>query len=250
MGDASRAYSGTIARDQIARQMEKYGVKQTPEYGFGDAGLKTFRRHMFMLRPGIAVIYDELEAEKPVEFTWLSNARCLMEANGNNGLTLNSQMGKAEMKLYSSASFEQNISDKFKSPPVDWQGKGDKMVKSKATSYHYKAVTNKVKKARFLAIIQVGDKSMKPLKIEKTSQGYKVGEWLIDAELDTNKTVAFEITNGKDAMISMGHEKVKLGSKTIKPKMLGSTLLVEKKADGTCSVQEEIDQLPKAAIYY
>jgi len=249
MGDASRAYSGTIARDEIARRMKEFGVTQTPEHGFGDAGLKKFRRHMFMLRPGIALIYDELEAEKPVEYSWLSNSRCDTKLLGENGLEMNSNGSKASMKIFCSTEFEQNLTDQFVSPPVDWQGKGNKMVKLDETSYHYKAVTSKVKKARFLSIIQVGDSKLNPKDIVKTATGFKVGEWNIEVELNTSKPIAFTITDGKTAMISNGNAKVKFAGKTFKPSDKNATYLVELK-DGQFKTQEEIDQLPNAAIYY
>lgn len=249
MGDASRAYSGTIARDEIARQMKKYGVEQTPEYGFGDAGLKKFRRHMFMLRPGIAVVYDELEAEKPVDFTWLSNSRCTAELQGENGLEMKSKNSKASMKLFCSADFKQKLTDQFVSPVVDWQGKGKKMVKQKEISYHYKAITHKVKKARFLSVIQVGDSNLNPNEIVKTATGFKVGEWQIDVELDANKSTAFTITDGKTAMISMGSANVKFSGKSFKPSDKNATFMIELK-NGQFKTQEEVDQFPNAAIYY
>ncbi|MBK7607960.1 MAG: hypothetical protein IPI18_12440 [Saprospiraceae bacterium] len=33
--------------------------------------MKTFRRHYIMLRPSIIIIYDELKADHPAEWTWL-----------------------------------------------------------------------------------------------------------------------------------------------------------------------------------
>ncbi|TKG96884.1 DUF4962 domain-containing protein [Puteibacter caeruleilacunae] len=247
MGDASKAYSGTIVRDEIANQMKKYGISATPEYGFGDAGVTKFRRHMFLLRPGVVVIYDELEAEKPVAWSWMSNSRCLMELK-NEKLVLKSSKGSASMTQFCSADLDQSIRDTFVSPPVDWQGKGKKLNMNE-TSYHYTAKTSKTKNARFLSVIQIGDKRLKPLVVKKINGGYQVGEWIIQAELDANRPAQFKMTDGKSAVISMGNEQVVLGEKTFSPQYKRSTFLVEFK-DGKPVVQEEVDQLPNAAMYY
>lgn len=248
-GDASRAYSGTIARDEIERQMKKHGIKPTKEFGFGNPGLQKFKRHIFMLRPGIVVVYDELEANKPVEFSWLNNARCSAKLIDKNILQLNSDKGKATVELFCSTGFNSTLSDEFVAPPVDWQGKGGKKVKLNETSYHFRANTEKVKKARFLAIIQVGDKVVQPLTIKKNKDGFQVGDWIIKAELDENQPAAFQCTNKKDALISMGNKEVGFLGKKFSPDNERATLLIEKK-NGEFITREIVDELPKAAMYY
>jgi len=248
-GDASRAYSGIIARDEIARQMKKAGVEQTKEFGFGDPGLIKFRRHIFMLRPGIVVIYDELEAKKPVEYSWLINDRCPSKLLGKNGLKVTSTKGKSTVMLYCSTDFKTTLSDKFFSPPVDWQGKGDKKIKLDETSYHFKANTGKVSKARFLAVIQVGEKTAKPMKIEATKDGLKVGNWIIKAEMDENLPTKFLCTNLENAVISMGYPHIEFLGKMFSPKNDRATLLIEK-GEEKFKTKEVVDKLPNEFIYY
>ena len=43
------------------KNFEAAGLEQTPEYGFGKTPLTKYLRHILVLRPGIVVIYDEME---------------------------------------------------------------------------------------------------------------------------------------------------------------------------------------------
>ena len=249
LGDASRAYSGTIARDALAKNLKKYGIEPTPENGFGDPGVKKFRRHIFMLRPHIAVIYDDLEAEKPVEWTWLGNSRRQMTLGDDGQAKVENSNGVAQMKLFASTKYTQSLFDEFYAPVVDWQGKGAKLIPPDETSYHFKARTNKTDKARFLAVIRVDGKG-KPLpEVIETEHGFKVAGWTIHAELNTNKPAAFTISNASDACISMGQVNVHCGGKNFVNSDPQATLLVEKD-NGKFEVQQAVDQWPDAAVYY
>lgn len=70
LGDASHAYDSIRTPFWIDR-MEKSEVAYTPENGLGDPGVTRFRRHFLFLKPDVIVVYDELEARKPVVWTWL-----------------------------------------------------------------------------------------------------------------------------------------------------------------------------------
>lgn len=71
LGDASHAYCGTSEYPMWIKNFQSEHLEQSPENGFGTTPLKKYRRHIFLLHPDKVVIYDELEADKAVEWDWL-----------------------------------------------------------------------------------------------------------------------------------------------------------------------------------
>ena len=248
LGDASRAYSGTIARDEIAARMEKFGIEATAENGFGDPGLKTFRRHLFMLRPNIAVIYDELEAQRPVSWTWLANSRRKMTVLEDAQVRVEGDSGVAQMTLLSSAGYRHSLSDQFHAPPVDWQGKGSPTVDLSESNYRYRAETGKTRKARFLAIIRVDGKGQVVPEVITGDGVVEVAGWTIAAQLNPERPAAFHIDNGRGSCIAMGHKQLECGGKLFDNHQAEATVLIERQGD-RFKVQRAVDQWPDAAIY-
>lgn len=71
LGDASNAYGKVISQNWLARA-RKEELTFSPEAGWDDVKLKTFRRHIVELgKTGFTFIYDELEAEEPVTWSYL-----------------------------------------------------------------------------------------------------------------------------------------------------------------------------------
>lgn len=71
MGDASNAYGKVISPLWLKRGAQS-DVHYTPENGWDDVPLKTFRRHIVHLgNTGYIFIYDELEAAEPITWSYL-----------------------------------------------------------------------------------------------------------------------------------------------------------------------------------
>ena len=97
LGDASHAYNGMFPKFGITEpdqpRSPRCKIRDVPitrENGFGKPGVTRFRRHMVMLRPSHVLIYDELEADKPVTWTFMLHSLKPMEQLGNE-LVLHSQ---------------------------------------------------------------------------------------------------------------------------------------------------------------
>lgn len=70
-GDASNAYGKVISPLWLLRGKQS-NLEYSPENGWDDTGLKIFRRHIVTLgKSGYSFIYDELEADKPVTWSYL-----------------------------------------------------------------------------------------------------------------------------------------------------------------------------------
>ncbi|MEQ9289619.1 MAG: DUF4962 domain-containing protein [Cyclobacteriaceae bacterium] len=250
MGDASNAYDGTMARDEHREKGEFWKVDFTPENGFGKPGVKKFRRHVTLLRPDIIVIYDELEAAKPVTWSWLIHSKDTLAQHQDNSLYTENQKGKGLLNLFSSSPLKPTVTDQFYAPAVDWLGNGEKKGMKYTNHWHGKMDSKKSEKVRFLAVIQVVDKSsysnFHP--IARSGNGrYKVGDWTISAQLDPDQPSEFKIVNERELCgISMGREKLVINGLKYKHSKRGSTVIVDGKESG---FEEAFDELPSAAIY-
>ncbi|MCG8306902.1 MAG: DUF4962 domain-containing protein [Cytophagales bacterium] len=249
LGDASNAYNDT-KRDQLDKMFKKWKVAHTPENGFGEPGVTRFRRHAAMLDDNIVIIYDELEAEQPITWSWLIHSRDTLALQGSAVYTENSK-GKGLLNLYGGEDNpEMRITDQFHAPAVDWLGNGWKRGIEYVNHWHGDATTKKMRKVRFLAIIQVTGKEKTFTKIEELGDGrFAVNGWQIKAGLDSNKPAKLLCQKDEVGAIGFNVNKIKLGGKTVKPEIKGSTILIEKKGDDWVK-QEVIDRLPDGAIYY
>ncbi|WP_241217409.1 DUF4962 domain-containing protein [Bacteroides gallinarum] len=128
LGDASNAYK-KFDRSAVnwITVLEKAGVYK-PEYGFilskeDDPQVKLFRRHLALLRPNILVVYDELEAEKEVTWTFQLNGpeRSNMKIDhGKQMLVADTDNGDAAVKVFGSSRLDISLADTNYVKPFDW----------------------------------------------------------------------------------------------------------------------------------
>ncbi len=227
VGDASHAYSG---------------IKQEKT----EVGLELFRRHYLMIRPGIIVIYDELEADHEVEWSWLLHNDQGFKIDMNTIFAENSAT-KAKVSIYSSAKVDFEVTDQFSVPVDNWTNKIDEEgdTINFENQWHFTAVTSqKTNKMRFLAIFQI-----QPDGIYKTideSEGvFKVGNWEISAELNTNRPAAIYVNDMGDSVAFSSQGSLKTTSNKFRNLDTGSAKLLEV-IDGKSVFQESNDTLPYA----
>lgn len=250
LGDASSAYGNTVS-DFWLQRMKESGVEKTKENGFGDAGLQRFRRHIVMLRPSTIVVYDELKAKKPVEWSWLLHSPDEISVDKQSkSLRAVTEKARSRVNIYGSGPLDFSVDDKFFSPPIDWLGKTKKAGYKK--QWHAAVEnTNKSAGMRFLAIIQVSDikqqASFDEPVVDKDGW-YEVGNWKIRAELNAGKQAALEVCSldGTAVLTAGKTDGVTVAGKQYNKLQPGSALLVEKTDDGII-IQETVDRLPEAA---
>ncbi len=214
-GDASTAY-------QSVETKEDYGITK-------------FDRHIVLLKPGIIVIYDELESKTEANWSWLIHSLKDMKLDSVHNTFISSIEGvKGVGKLWSSQSFTWNISNKFEVPAVIYRNyKGMRTKKYEDTQWHLKA-TNKEKNSqvRFLSIIQVGKEgSALPFKETKTGEGITritIGDWQIDATLPYNQAPQLHIqsVSGNTVFAAYGSD-IRFKEQSYSGKIAGSSKLAE-----------------------
>ncbi len=219
-----------------------------------DTGLKHFRRHVLMLRPNMIVVYDELEADHTAEWSWLLHSYYEMNFDKSKRSVYSGNIyGKSQVSLFSSTETNWSVTDEYEIPAENWRGTTDaegEPVEYNNNAWHFKAVSEPTKKARFLAIIQVTPRNTNgAFKVINNLGGgrYKAGEWEISAILDADKPARIDLINtSKGVAFSSGSDHLHLNGETFEGIFENTAKLVEIKK-GIPYFQEGRMLIPDAA---
>lgn len=260
LGDASHAYNGRFPKygiddpdKPLEPGMEALGVPITRENGFGKPGVTRFRRHLVMLRPSHVLIYDELEAEKPVTWTFMLHALKPMQQLGNSWFSTANSKGVGSARLFCASGVKGDVTDKFFGAAVDEE---NKRGGQNPPNWHVSiSTTGKLSAVRFLTVIEVLPGTGKP--VEPVAEGstrvrMKLGDYTVATELDPSlpSFLAVHDQAQTSALASgQGVQDISLGSERRKANAAGSTLLWEKEPGKPEIFHEETDQLPPVLVY-
>lgn len=234
VGDASNAYSATDLKSV-------------------DLGLNRFRRHYIMLRPSTIVIYDELEADHPAEWSWLlHNDTGLKIDSAKKMIVAENEFANAQVSLYSSTALEFNVVDTFSIPARNWNRKIDQEgnLIDFVDQWHFSGVTtDKNPKMRFLAIIQVkpesGTSRCEDVVIDDNSKTYTVGKWIITAEMSIDNIARIKVEKSDGSASLVSNDPLMVAGKEYKGTFKSSAKLFEI-IDGNPVFRECADQIPDA----
>ena len=251
LGDASNAYCGVSEYPMWIRNSASQHLEQTPENGFGETPLTLYRRHILLLHPDKVLIYDEMEAKKPVRWDWLLHSPVPFSINEQTKqLTTRNEVKQFEAvaQLFSSQDCAITQTDRFVAPPDEKKAvRGEAL----ANQWHLTASFAPTKRNRILTIIQVQADGKKVSEIvcegsaSHSCNRLHCGDWIIEAELDTRKPASFQIfneTNG--AMFSYGKSSLSVEGKSYKPARKEASVLFDK-IEGKWQVQEMMDRQPQ-----
>lgn len=208
LGDASRAY---IPFDQSAINwitVLEAADAYTAENGFilkpeDNPQVRLFRRHLALLRPNILVVYDELEADKEVTWTFQLNGleRSCMKINPSGSLlTADTDNCDAQANIFGSQPLRSSLADTCYVKPFDWlnpqRGRPAKVFEQHQYHAAFENI-QKSKKMRFLALIQIDEtNSMTFADVTPDDDGsITLGNYRIKGELDTSREGRLEIEN-------------------------------------------------------
>lgn len=230
-GHFSRFLQGQHLAYLKADASNAYQSKETKE----DFGVTQFYRHVVMIQEGYIVIYDELAANKPVNWSWLIHSleNMQLDSLGNQfSASIEEAVGKG--RLWSSAPINWGITNKFDVPAVlfrNYQGMRTKEYKD--TQWHLKA-TNKTAqdKMRFLVVLQIGKNgtltNIQTLKTVDGNQKIQIGNWTIEASLSTELAPQLLIQSNKhNTAFSAYGNNLLFKSNTYSGTVEGSSKMVE-----------------------
>jgi hypothetical protein len=260
MGDASHAYNGRFPKFGIDQPNLPRSAKSknrdefiTRENGYGMPGVTRFRRHMIMLRPSHVLIYDELEAGKPVTWAFMLHSLQPMKQSGGSWFTTANGKGTGSARLFCASNVNGSVTDQFFGPPVDEENKrGGK----NPPNWHASITTaGKLSGTRFLTVIEVLPGTGKP--VEPVAEGkdrikLELGDFTVTAELDPAKPSYLEVqdhTQTSALVCGQAAREISLGSDKRNAKTDGSNLLWEKEPEKAEIFVEEADQLPAVLIH-
>lgn len=215
VGDASNAYGKVISPLWLLRGKQS-GLEYSPENGWDDTGLKVFRRHIVTLgKSGYSFIYDELEAEEPVTWSYLlhtvTNQMSVDKTKEYVHIQATSKDGISDAYLFSAETLSTDTTSRFFVPAVNWLRADDKgYFKPYPNHWHFTATSDKQKTYRFATIVYTHAKGYDTETAQAAPQKLKdgsiqVGDWNIKANISTSGKPSFEVRNtrkGYDASVS------------------------------------------------
>ena len=227
------------------KNFEEAGLAQTPEYGFGETPLTKYRRHILLLHPDIVVIYDELEASKPVTWDWLLHSPVQFQIdNAKHTMTTRyeEKQFSSVAQMFSNQAFEMTQTDQYVAPPDPKKMK--KGVKY-PNQWHLTAKFQPCAQNRILTVIRIMPDGNKEKVLSRKGNVFTCERWKIEAELDPAKPASLKIFNDRNnATFSLGDGDIEIGNTTYKRLEQGSSVLFDK-IDGEWLVHEMSDYQPQ-----
>ncbi len=210
MGDASNAY-GKVISPLWKERFRLSGLTDSPENGWDENHLKLFRRHIVTLgNSGIAFIYDELEADTAVSWTYLLHTvQQPMEVDVNDEaihVRASNGVGVSDAFLYASDVLQTDTTSRFFVPADNWLRADDKgNFASYPNHWHFRAVSEKKTPSyRFATIVYTHSNDTQPLNpVRQTDGSLLIGAWTICVDLSTDGEASFSIRkSGEDTGVS------------------------------------------------
>lgn len=203
VGDASNAY-GKVISPLWKNRFEQSKLSDSPENGWDENHLKTFRRHIVALgTSGLVFIYDELEADEPVTWSYLLHTVAEpMKVNKEKDyvhIQATNKDGVSDAYLFSSSTVKTETTDQFFFPAINWLRADDKgNFPPFDNHWHFTAHTEKAQKYRFATIINTHAKKNVTITPQILDDGrIKVGGWLIKVNISSKGEPMFYIRDTK-----------------------------------------------------
>ena len=166
---------------------------------------------MLQLDGGYIVLYDELEANKPVKWTtqfhcpyYTIEAENTANANQQN-FTVKTDLGNVNASVFANSPLKMDVHNKFYEAAVNWNKvtNDEGQIKEFKDQWHAGITSEAKQKFRYLTIIQVKDGKTEVIKTLSNANGLshlQVGDWDIQAQLDGEKPAALQVF-GKGSQI-------------------------------------------------
>ncbi|MBC5604020.1 DUF4962 domain-containing protein [Bacteroides difficilis] len=203
VGDASNAYGKVISPLWLERGKHSK-LDYSPVNGWDENHLKTFRRHIVELgTSGLTFIYDELEADEPVTWSYLLhtviNPMTVKENQDYVHIQATNKNGASDAYLFSSGKLATETTDKFFIPAVNWlraDSKGN--FAPYANHWHFTATSSKQKVYRFATVINTHALARPAAEPVILKDGrIKVGSWIIKVNTSAEGMPMFFIRSTK-----------------------------------------------------
>ncbi len=215
-GDASNAYGKVISPLWLERG-QLSDVDYSPENGWDENHLVKYRRHMVNLgNDGLVLIYDELEADRPVEWSYLlhtvENPMQLAKGKNNVHVTATNKFGASDAWLYSSGKLATDTTSRFFKPAVNWLVReADGTFKPYPNHWHFTARSKKSRSYRFATLMDTHDGSVAArVPVKSDGNTLRFGDWTVSVSLDPTSAPAFSATHNSGAHIEYHGQETRI----------------------------------------
>ncbi len=256
LGDASNAY-GDIKSEFWLNRFDQLHLKPDASNGFGDRGVTLYRRHMLQLEGGYIVLYDELEAKKPVKWTTQFHAPFYTivadktDDTNQQNFEVKTDLGNVTASVFAATPLQMVVHDQFAEPAINWMKLTDgNKLREYTNQWHVGITSLPEQRFRFLTIIRIKEGSAEVMKTVSNVQGLvqvQAGGWNINAQLNGARPAALQVSDG-DAFFNYGNLPLNFSGKKIKPQLQGSSILLEKQGS-KMTRQEVVDETPDVLKY-
>lgn len=232
----------------------------TPAYRMADKDISVnpekVIRHIALLKPDLVIIYDDLESDQEVEWSWLIHGlhKTTLDPENSTFFLTHGETGGAG-KLFCDQELEWAITDTFDVPAVNWRqsrSADGKLKEYDDSQWHLTATTrNKLKSTRFLSVIRVGS-GITPGNVSLDAQTdehgvihVNAGKWQISATMDSNRQPGLFIASA-DGTSLLGSGSTEIFPDKLKRKKQGNSnvILLE-----TVYGKERITEAPEEFPY-
>lgn len=215
-GDASNAYGKVISPLWLDRGRLS-DVDYSPENGWDENHLVKYRRHMVNLgNDGLLLIYDELEADRPVEWSYLlhtvENPMHLSAGKKRVHVTATNSFGASDAWLYASGKLATDTTSQFFKPAVNWLVReADGTFKPYPNHWHFTARSGKSRCYRFATLIDTHDGSVAArVPVDVKGGKLRFGDWTVSVSLDPKAVAAFSAEHIDGARIEYRGEETRI----------------------------------------
>ena len=201
---------GAINRDGN-RGGEIIGFETTDRFGYvcGEAEnaygdrLNRYRRHIALIRPGVFVLVDELEAPESATFQWLLHAFEKFDLDVDAATVTSNRKGAAlTARLFASTALRLSQTDAWPVPPDKGYPTLDRELPPKR--WHLTAETEKVARCRIAAVCAVqGPNERAPdfsLTVSDGRIALSVGDATAEIDLSADERAVLALSAGSDAL--------------------------------------------------
>ncbi|MBO9592252.1 MAG: DUF4962 domain-containing protein [Niabella sp.] len=256
LGDASNAY-GDIKSEFWLNRFDQLHLKPDAANGFGDPGVTLYRRHMLQLEGGYIVLYDELEAKKPVKWTTQFHAPFYTiiagktDDAGRQNFEVKTGMGNVTASVFAATPLQMTVHDQFAEPAVNWMKltEGGKL-RQYTNQWHVGITSLPEQRFRFLTVIRIKEGIAEAVKTVSDVHGLiqvQAGAWNIQVQLNGARPAALQVSDG-DACFNYGDLQVHFAGRKINPQLRGGSMLLEKQGS-RITRQEVADETPDVVKY-
>lgn len=201
-GDASNAYGNVTSPLWLARGKAS-NLAYSPENGWDENKLKTFRRHIVQLgSANLIFIYDELESTEDVRWDYLlhttENPMDIRKTDDYTLVKARNANGVSDAYLFTPGELDLKQTDQFFFPAINWLRADDKgYFPPYKNHWHFTASTKEKSKIyRFITIVNTRHKNAKEvIPVRVNEQTLMIGEWTILFNGTMGGKAAFKVEN-------------------------------------------------------